>query len=107
AAPREVVAKSMGYAGISGASSTAISALHKFGLLEKVGEELKVSDRAMRIIAPHSPEERGSAIQEAAFDPPLFSELLERFPGQLPNEDLLRNFLVRKGFAPAALSQVI
>lgn len=108
AGPRKVVVKGMGYNTLNGASATAISALHKYGLLERIsGDEIKVSERALRILHPHSPEERATAIREAAVEPPLFVELAERFPGRLPNEELLRNYLVRKGFAPAAASQVI
>ena len=107
AGPREVIAKAMGYAGLNGASATAISALHKYGLLERSGEEIKVSDRAMRIMHPHAPAERAEAIRQAAFEPQLFAELNERFPDHMPNDELLRNYLVRKGFAPAALTAVI
>lgn len=107
AAPREVAAKGMGYNSLNGASATAISALHKYGLLERDGDEVKVSQRALRILHPHSPEEKLAAIHEAAEAPQLFAELAERFPGRLPNEDLLRNYLVRKGFAPSAISAVI
>lgn len=106
-APREVVVKSMGYAGINGASATAISALSKYGLLEGRGDEIRVSDRAMRFLNPLNDQERGEAIREAAREPALFQELTEKFPGQLPNEEVLRNYLVRNGFAPAALPGVI
>lgn len=107
AGPREVIAKSMGYAGLNGASATAISALHKYGLLDRSGDEIKVSERALRILHPHSPAEKAQAIREAGQEPQLFAELAERFPGHQPNDELLRNYLVRKGFAPAALSAVI
>lgn len=106
-APREVVVKGMGYAGLNGASATAVSALAKYGLLDRDGEEWRVSNRAMCIIAPHSPEEKAEALREAASAPPLFNELREKFPGRMPSEEVLRNYLVRKGFAPAALSAVI
>ena len=106
-APREVIAKAMGYTGLNGASATAISALHKYGLLERSGEENKISDRALRILHPHSPAERAEAIREAAQEPALFAEIGERFPGKHPNDDLLRNYLVRNKFAPAALTAVI
>lgn len=106
-APREVVAKGMGYNTLNGASATAISALHKYGLLDKLGDEVKVSNRAMRILLPESPEEKAAAIREAASDPTLFQELAARFPGMMPNEELLRNYLLRNSFAPAAVSQVI
>jgi hypothetical protein len=107
AAPREVIAKGMGYNSLNGASATAISALHKYGLLERTGEEVRISDRAMCILHPQSAEERRQAIREAGAEPPLFIDLAERFPGQMPNEELLRNYLVRKGFAPSAVPHVI
>jgi len=108
AAPREAVAKGMGYGGLSGASATAISALNKYGLLEKLGEDLRVSERGMQILAPHSPQERATALIEAAYEPRLFAELRERFPGQqMPNADILKNFLVRNGFAPAAVTAAL
>ncbi|WP_150126073.1 hypothetical protein [Brevundimonas sp. LM2] len=106
-APREIVVKSMGYAGINGASATAISALSKYGLLEGRGDDIRVSDRAMRFLNPLNDQERREAIQQAAREPILFHELSEKFPGPLPNEDVLRNYLVRNGFAPAAVPGVI
>lgn len=106
-APREVAVKSMGYNSLNGASATAISAVLKFGLLERNGEEVRISDRAMRILHPHSPEEKAAAIREAATEPPLFRELAEKFPGRLPADEILRNHLIRNGFAPAAVSSVI
>jgi hypothetical protein len=106
-APREVAVRGMGYNTLNGASATAISALHKYGLLDRVGDEVKVSDRALRILHPESLEERAAAIVEAAREPPLFGELAERFPGRVPNDDLLRNYLIRRGFAPSAVAAVI
>lgn len=106
-APREVVAKGLGYSSLNGASATAISALLKYGLIDREGEDLKVSERAMKILHPHSPQEKAAAIRDAAAAPALFAELLEKFPGQMPNDDLLRNYLVRRGFAESALSAVI
>lgn len=106
-APREVVAKGMGYNSLNGASATAISALHKYGLLERIGDDIKISERALRILHPHSSDEKMAAIREAASQPELFAELAERFPGQTPSEDLLRNYLIRKGFAPNAVTGVI
>jgi hypothetical protein len=97
----------MGYNTLNGASATAISALHKYGLLERAGDEIKVSERALRILHPHSPQEKADAIRAAAGEPVLFAELAERFPGALPNEDLLRNYLLRQGFATGAVGVVI
>lgn len=107
AGPREVIAKGMGFNTLNGASATVISALHKYGLLEKQGDGIKVSDRALRILHPQSPEEKAEAIREAAAAPALFAELAERFPGRLPNEELLRNYLIRNGFVPSAAQAVL
>jgi hypothetical protein len=107
AAPREVAVKSMGYNSLNGASATAISALNKYGLLERLGDEVKISERALRIMHPNSAAERRDALQEAASGPALFAELKERFPGRLPNEEVLKNYLIRKNFAPAATSAVL
>lgn len=107
AGPREVIARGMGYASLNGSSMSVISALNKYGLLEGRGDEIKISDRAMRIMHPESQDERATAIREAAAEPQLFAELDDRFPGATPNEELLRNYLLRKSFAPSAVSQVI
>lgn len=104
---REQAAEAMGYDGLHGASLGAISALLKFGLLEKVGSQLKVSERGMSVIAPHDFDEGQSAINEAAFDPALFGELRERFLGVIPSDEKLRTFLIRKGFSSSALDRVV
>ena len=106
-APRDAVATSMGYSGLHGASATAISALIKYGLLERVGEDYKLSERAMRIIAPHNQNEKLVALEDASREPTLFAELIEHFPGEVPSDDLLRSYLIRKGFAQAAVPGVI
>jgi hypothetical protein len=106
-APRESVATGLGYSGLHGASATAISALLKYGLLDRDGEDYKIGERAMKIIAPHSPAEKAEALKAAARDPALFAELIDHFKGDVPNDDLLRSYLIRKGFATAAVPQVI
>lgn len=104
---REQAVEAMGYDGLHGASLGAISALLKYGLLEKVDSQVKTSDRAMSIIAPHNDEERQAAIHNAAFGPPLFGEIHERFLGEIPNDDKLRTFLIRKNFSSSALDRVV
>ncbi len=106
-APRDSIATSMGYSGLHGASATAISALTKYGLLERAGEDYKLSERAMKIIAPHNPQEKVRALQDAANEPVLFAELIEHFKGDVPSDDVLRPYLIRKGFAQTAVSSVI
>lgn len=104
---RDVVLLGMGYNGANGASLGSLSAAIKYGLLEKAGDDLRVSDRAVAILHPHSPEERAAAIHAAATAPALFAELLDHFKGGLPSDDSLRAYLVRRGFAQSALTSVI
>jgi hypothetical protein len=59
------------------------------------------------IFHPHTPEEKASAIREAATAPALFAELLEYFKGGLPSDDNLRAYLVRRGFSQGSLTGVI
>src|SRR5690348_4606768 len=68
AAPKEVIAKHLGYNGLNGASLKAISALTKYGLLDETqGDKLKVSPLAISILFPGKGDNRAAAIREAAF----------------------------------------
>jgi hypothetical protein len=108
AATRETIAKHMGFGGLNGASASAISAITKYGLIEALGDgEVRLTDLAMRILYPHTDEERQKALQEAAFKPALFSEIHEKWPDRPPSDENLRSFLLRNGFSQGALDQVI
>jgi hypothetical protein len=104
---REVVAKGLGYSGISGASATAIAALTRYGLIEGRGDDVRVSDLAMAILHPHSDEERQNALRTSALNPDLFRELSEKFPGRTPNNELLKNYLVRNKFTAASADAAV
>jgi hypothetical protein len=105
--PKEVMAKHLGYGGLNGASLGAISAVHKYGLVELDGESYRVTDRALAILHPHSEAERTEAIKAAALAPALFAELADHFKGAPPSDDNLRAYLVRRGFAQSALTGAI
>jgi hypothetical protein len=108
-ASRDVILKGMGYGGVNGVSLGVLSAVLKYGLLEQQerGEDYRVTDRAVAILHPHDPAEKMAAINEAATAPPLFSELLDHFKGDLPSDDNLRAYLVRRGFSQTSLPNVI
>lgn len=100
----ETVAKAIGYTGLNGASLGAISALKKYGLLEEVGKELKISADALTILVdPVESLERAEAIKRCAFAPALFSELQKQYGDTLPSDENIRSFLLRKGFSPATV----
>ena len=107
-APKEAVLRGLGYGGWNGASATALSAHGKYGLLERVpGEQYRNSNLGMRLMFHQTPTEYAEALSESARLPPLFNELLAEYPGPLPHDDILRPRLIRRGFAPSAVSTVI
>lgn len=103
---REQAVEAMGYEGLHGASFGTISALLKFGLLTNQNGQVRVSKQGMAIIAPADDSEKRAAIEAAAFAFPLFKELHERFFGEVPSDDKLRSFLLRKKFSSSALEKV-
>lgn len=107
-AEREVIAKDLGYTSLNGASLTVIATLVQYGLLEKAGSGLKVSDDAVTIIElPQGSPERMEAIRRMAFNPKLFAELHDNFGDRLPSGENLRLWLIRKGFNQKAADGVI
>ncbi len=108
ALPRDVVAGHMGYKALHGKALTALSTLGKFGLLEGRGENTRVSDLAVQIIAHQSgTPERAAAIREAAEKPELFSELDQKFPGGKASDHAIRAYLLTQKFIPSAADAVI
>jgi len=108
AAPKEVVAKHLGYASFHGLAGRVVSAIEKYGLLEEVnGDKVKVSPLAISILFPSSPEEKQKAINEAAFKPSLFAAIRDEWQGSRPSDENLRVYLVRKKFGSDALDRVI
>lgn len=106
-APREVVVKALGYDKLHGRSLMLLAVLSHYGLLEKEGGELKVSQLALQYLLPESPEERTKAIQRAAAKPLVFTQLAEKFPGGTSSDELITNFLVRNGFFVEAAKTIL
>lgn len=105
---REVVAKHIGYSGLSGAADQAISALMHYDLLERVGKgEVRVSQLAVDILHPDEPAQMRQALYRAATSPTLFKTLKERFPDNRFSDSALRSFLIRLGFVDRAVDPVI
>lgn len=108
AAPKEVVAKHLGYASFHGLAARIVSAVEKYGLLEEVnGDKVRVSPLAVSILFPTAPEEKQKAINEAALKPSLFAAISEEWQGSRPSDENLRVYLVRKKFGADALDRVI
>jgi len=101
---REAAVKLIGYSGLSGPSNKALAALAQYGLVERAGKgEMRVTPRARAILHPDSDDEKRQELQAAAFEPKLFRELQERWPGIIPPEEGVVLFLNRKGFNQSAI----
>jgi hypothetical protein len=107
-AAREVIARDLGYSGLNGASLPMLAALIHYGLLEKAGDGLRVSDDAVTVIeAPNDSAERAQVIRKLAFAPKLFEELGEAFGEQLPSDENLRLWLIRRDYNQNAVDKII
>lgn len=107
-APALVVMKALGYTSANGRALASISALKKYGLLEEVGKEFKVSKDAMCILfEPADTPARKAALERAAFAPDLFGRLRKEFPGKPPSNELLRSYLLQNGFLLSSVDQAI
>jgi hypothetical protein len=106
--PRAVAAAHMGYQSLNGKSLGVLSALLKFGLLEGRGDQTRVSDLALRIIAhPAGDPERSAAIIEAASKPELFAELNKRYPAGGGSDAAIRSYLLTQKFIPVAADSAL
>jgi hypothetical protein len=105
---RDVAAERLGYSGLNGKSLAVLAALGKFGLLEGRGEETRVTDLAVRVLAfPPGSAERRAALEEAAGRPELFAELDQRFSRGQASDGAIRAWLMTRGFIPPAAEAAV
>jgi len=106
---KESIALAMGYTGVDEASTNAISALNKYGLLTNISPSLfKVSEDAENIILlPKGHPDRIRALQNIAFSPYLFDKLHQAFGEQLPGDNILCSFMIKMGFSSKTIDNVI
>lgn len=84
----------MGYKGMSGPASSALSSLKKFGLLEGRADGVKVSELALKILQPLEQNEKSLAVAEAFMKPELYATLIKDFAG-IPDDEVIRPKLIR------------
>lgn len=105
--PRSVAVAHMGYSGLSGKALGVLAALIKYKLLEGRGENTRVTDLAVRILAhPPGVPERVEAVKESAMQPGLFAELDSRFGGKA-SDPAIRAYLMMEKFIPSAASAAL
>lgn len=109
ATPRSVIANAMGYSGINGASSRVLSALSLYGLIEPAGEDnYRISNDALNLILHQRGEpERVESVKRLAFNPGLFAELKEKYPNNVPSDENMKAFLVKSGYHPNSVKDII
>ena len=95
-------AKLIGFTSQSGPANQALASLSAYGLLERAGKgDTRVTERARAILHPASDKERVENLRTAAWSPPLFEKLRERFEGiPVPPEDGVITALNRMNFNP-------
>ena len=104
----EVIASHMGYSQANGPGGRAVSALRQYGLIEENSGKYRISDVGYTLAHfDRDSVEWKAAVVEAARRPGLFRELLEEYPDGLPSDATLRNDLLRRGFNPGAVSDVV
>lgn len=98
----EDMAQHLGYASLNnGRALATLASLRYFGLLESTGEnQVALSpDLAVYRNAVPGPE-RQALLQQWLRRPAVFDSLLEQFPQGLPDDSLLHQVLVQRGFLP-------
>ena len=107
--PTEVVAQDMGYKGANnGTALAALASLRYYGLLERPEEgKLAVSkDFESFQYAPDESVKR-TILLKWLRTPPIFADLIDRYPGGFPSDANLRFELMNRKFSPSAAESVI
>ena len=92
-----VVVEAWGYTSLNGTSYRVLAALKYYGLLEYVGDDARLTDRALAILLEDADsEEHGEAILDAASEPDLFQTLLSDYQDRLPSDLAIATALIRK-----------
>ena len=105
---RLAMANVLGYKSLSGKSLSVLGALSAYGMLEKTKGQISITEDGEAIaIYPESSKERLEALETCLRTPAVFSELLDDHNGELPSNDLLRPYLIKKKFSSAAANTAI
>lgn len=97
---RESAANAVGYSGLTGSSLTLLASLIGYGLLDRKGQQVLVSERAIGILHPKSEAAKLKALKDAALANPVFQSLAETHIGC--DQDVIENELIHQGFSPEA-----
>lgn len=97
---REAAANAVGYSGLTGSSLTLLASLVGYGLLDRKGQQVIVSERAIAILHPKSDSAKLKALKEAALANPVFQKLAESHVGC--DQGVIETELIHQGFSQEA-----
>lgn len=101
---RDTVARDLSHAMLSGPALGKIGALRSYGLIEGVGNELRMSEDAITaLVASENSSERKVALSRLASRPTLFQDIKSEFSEKPPLKKL-GDWLVEQGFSLQAAS---
>ena len=91
---KDVASKHLGYSKSSGATLPLFAAMKRYGLLESVGTDLRVTNEAhFMFLHPNDAPERVEMRRKLAMKPELFGEVLQKYSdgsGNLPSDGTLK-----------------
>lgn len=95
--PRDIAIKAWGYTAVSGSALQNIATLIQYSLLDRIGgKNVKISELGLNIVCPRTSVEKEEAIREAGLNPPIFKELLEQYGADIPSDETLKAYLLRR-----------
>ena len=92
----EIAAKAIGYGGLSGASKTALASMSYYGLIQREGDNHRISELGLRLIRPLGEADKLEAASMAALRPAIFAEIEENHSDC--TEPVLASVLLHSGF---------
>jgi hypothetical protein len=99
---RATLAAHLGHESLSGPALGKIGALRAYGLIDGVGDELRVSDDAISALkAPPASSARKEALSRLALKPALF-QMIRREYETRPSKENLVFWLIKQGFSESA-----
>jgi len=109
--PPHIAVKHWGYSEKSSGGKQTLAALRSFGLMEKVGDGVRLSERARKFLLLDEREhtaERRVLLKEAALAPAIHQKLWDKYGSQLPSDASLKYALQMEfNFAVQAVADFI
>jgi hypothetical protein len=105
---RDDAAKDIGYSGLTGRSLKILGALNQYDLIENVSKgQVRVTQTAEEIFHGYPEDVKLAALNKAGSSPTLYSDIYERFEGDVPGENAVRSFLFQKGFTNEGVDRAL